>query len=219
MFCEATVWSEFPKYVGTWTSTKNLVPVFVLPRKHVHKSFSLVSSSTFSLSSPQLLFINCSLLLKQNYDTSYVVFNQCTLFLVYHTCCTLAWSRSPSLSTSSVKVGRSCGSPCQQSNMVWYLKVKRTTLNTNYKKDTCKPSVHWMPRINRHYIRVDVLWQSTSQKKTSLWIFDHSLFSILRWSGASGAVSNSLLGARVQSLAQVSDKLSASLHMWEDSEP
>ena len=43
------------------------------------------------------------------------------------TCCTLAWRRSPSLSTSSVNVGRSCGCPCQQSNMVWYLRVKQYT--------------------------------------------------------------------------------------------
>lgn len=40
------------------------------------------------------------------------------------TCCTLACSRSPSLSTSSVKVGRSWGLPCQQSNMVWYLRSR-----------------------------------------------------------------------------------------------
>lgn len=37
------------------------------------------------------------------------------------TCCTLAWSRSPSLATRSVKVGLWFGSPCQQSNMAWYL--------------------------------------------------------------------------------------------------
>lgn len=35
------------------------------------------------------------------------------------TCWTLAWSRSPSFSTSSANRGLSLGSLCQQSNMIW----------------------------------------------------------------------------------------------------
>lgn len=76
------------------------------------------------------------------------------------TCCTLACSRSPSLSTSSVKVGRSWGFPCQQSNMVWYLRSReqhRWTQSgwlglSSHRKDTCDRNYQWFLNTRRSFV-------------------------------------------------------------------
>lgn len=66
------------------------------------------------------------LLIVTHFSGFYTFYDEYSDSSKHVTCCTLACSRSPSLSTSSVKVGLSCGFPCQQSNMIWYLGAKKT---------------------------------------------------------------------------------------------